>query len=51
MLKMGVVIADVAPEDILNSKNLKDLYNADLKIIKNQVSGKPNLVYPGKNAS
>nr|MDA3812755.1 ABC transporter ATP-binding protein [Candidatus Cloacimonadota bacterium] len=50
MLKKGIVIADGKPENIVNSKNLKELYNAELKIIKNPVSGKPNLIYPGKNA-
>jgi len=50
MLKKGIVIADGTPENIINSKNLKELYNAELKIIKNPVSGKPNLIYPGKNA-
>jgi len=51
MLKEGNIIADGIPEAIVNSKNLKVLYNADLKIIKNPVSGKPNLIYPGKNAN
>ena len=51
MLKEGVVIADGKPEKIVNSENLKELYNAELEIIKNPVSGKPNLIYPGKNAS
>jgi len=51
MLKEGIVIADGTPEDIVNTKNLKELYNAELKIIENPISGKPNLIYPGKNAS
>ncbi len=51
MLREGKVIADGTPENIVNSKNLKELYNAELKIIKNPVSGKPNLIYPGKNAN
>ena len=51
MLREGVVIADGIPENIVNSENLKELYNAELKIIKNPVSGKPNLIYPGKNAN
>ncbi|MBT5420224.1 MAG: ABC transporter ATP-binding protein [Candidatus Cloacimonetes bacterium] len=51
MLKQGIVIADGIPESIVNSKNLKELYNADLKIIRNPISGKPNLIYPGKNAN
>ena len=51
MLKKGVVIADGTPQEIINSENLKKLYNAKLEIIKNPISGKPNLIYPGKNAN
>ncbi len=51
MLKNGVVIADGAPEDIVNTENLKELYNTELKIIENPISGKPNLIYPGNDAS
>lgn len=50
MLKEGKVIADGHPEQIVTPQNIESLYNAKLKIIKNPVTGKPNLIYPGKNA-
>ncbi len=48
MLKKGKVIADGAPRTIINQKMIKDLYEVELTIINNPVSGKPNLIYPGK---
>lgn len=50
MLKKGEVIADGHPEQIVTAANIESLYNAKLEIINNPVTGKPNLIYPGKNA-
>lgn len=49
MLKNGKIIADGTPGTIINQKMIKDLYEVELTIISNPVSGKPNLIYPGKN--
>ena len=49
MLKNGKIIADGTPGTIINQKMIKDLYEVELTIINNPVSGKPNLIYPGKN--
>ncbi|MDO9578394.1 MAG: ABC transporter ATP-binding protein [Candidatus Cloacimonadales bacterium] len=48
MMKKGKVVADGKPAEIINQENLERVYNARLEIIKNPVSGKPNLIYPGK---
>jgi len=50
MLKKGKVIADGAPEKIVTPENIESLYNAKMKIVANPVTGKPNLIYPGKYA-
>ena len=49
MMKEGKLIADGNPEKIITTKNLKKLYETNLKIIPNPITGKPNLIYPGKN--
>ena len=49
MMKHGKLIADGHPEEIITTENLKKLYETDLKIIPNPITGKPNLIYPGKN--
>ncbi|MCF7859429.1 MAG: ABC transporter ATP-binding protein [Candidatus Cloacimonetes bacterium] len=48
LLKQGKVLADGAPQNILNSQNLEKLYNTKLQIINNPVSGKPNFIYQGQ---
>ncbi len=48
MMKQGRILADGKPEEIVTKKNIHKLYEANLEIIRNPVSGKPNLVYPGK---
>lgn len=50
MMKKGKVVADGKPSEIITQQNLEKVYNAKLEIIQNPVSGKPNLIYPGKNA-
>ncbi|MCK4654507.1 MAG: ABC transporter ATP-binding protein [Candidatus Cloacimonetes bacterium] len=50
MMKKGKIISDGKPDEVINSKNLYKLYETNLKIIKNPISGKPNLIYPGKDA-
>ena len=49
MLKKGKIIADGTPGTIINQKMIKNLYEVELTIINNPVSGKPNLIYPGKH--
>jgi len=49
MMKHGKLIADGYPEEIITTDNLKKLYETNLKIIPNPMTGKPNLIYPGKN--
>ncbi len=49
MMKHGKLIADGNPEEIITTENLKKLYETNLKIIPNPLTGKPNLIYPGKN--
>ncbi len=48
MLKTGKILNDGKPEEIVNRKVLNELYEADLAVVINPLSGKPNLVYPGK---
>ena len=48
MMKDGKIAADGNPEKIINPDTIKELYGANLKVIKNPLSGKPNLIYPGK---
>ena len=48
MMKEGKLIADGYPEEIITTENLKELYETNLKIIPNPLTGKPNLIYPGK---
>jgi iron complex transport system ATP-binding protein len=48
MMKEGRIIADGKPEAIINEDNIKELFDAELKMIINPGSGKPNLIYPGK---
>lgn len=50
MLKQGQVIADGSPAAVIDQKTIHDLYEVELTIINNPVSGQPNLIYPGKNA-
>jgi len=50
LMKNGKVMADGKPAQIITSQNLEKVYQAKLEIIQNPVSGKPNLIYPGKNA-
>jgi iron complex transport system ATP-binding protein len=50
MLKHGQVIADGSPADVIDQKTIYDLYEVELTIINNPVSGQPNLIYPGKDA-
>ncbi len=49
MLKHGQVIADGSPSDVIDQKTIHELYEVELTIINNPISGKPNLIYPGKN--
>ncbi len=49
MMKEGKLIADGNPEKIITTKNLKKLYETNLNKIPNPITGKPNLIYPGKN--
>ncbi len=48
MMKHGRVIADGNPDDTIDPDIIKELYGTELQVIKNPVSGKPNLIYPGK---
>ncbi|RLC49314.1 MAG: ABC transporter [Candidatus Cloacimonadota bacterium] len=50
MLKKGKLIADGHPRDIINSVTIKELFDADFDIVENPISGRPNLVYPGKKS-
>ena len=50
MMKKGKVVADGNPNEIITQQNLEKVYQAKLEIVKNPLSGKPNLIYPGKNA-
>ncbi len=47
MLKAGKLIADGTPEAVITDENIQELYDTRLMIIKNPVSGRPNLIYPG----
>ncbi|MCK4957409.1 MAG: ABC transporter ATP-binding protein [Candidatus Cloacimonetes bacterium] len=47
MLKAGKLIADGTPEAVITDENIQELYGTRLMIIKNPVSGRPNLIYPG----
>lgn len=49
LLKSGKIIADGKAKDTITAENLEILYSTRLKIILNEISGKPNLVYPGKD--
>lgn len=46
MMKNGRILADGLPSEIINSANLKKLYNANLQVVENSYSGRPNLIYP-----
>ncbi|MBC8384826.1 MAG: ABC transporter ATP-binding protein [Candidatus Cloacimonetes bacterium] len=48
MMKEGKLTADGKPDEVISEENIKKLYGAELQIITNPVSGKPNLIYPGK---
>ena len=48
MMKEGKIIADGNPENTIKSETIRELYGTNLKIVKNPLSGKPNLIYPGK---
>ncbi|MCF7792461.1 MAG: ABC transporter ATP-binding protein [Candidatus Cloacimonetes bacterium] len=48
MMKQGKIIADGKSENIINQSTLKQVYDADLEVISNPVSGKPNLIYKGR---
>ena len=49
MMKEGKLIADGIPEDVITNQTIRDLYEIDLTVIKNPVTGQPNLIYPGRN--
>jgi cobalamin transport system ATP-binding protein len=49
MMKEGKLIADGTPEDVITRKTIRDLYEIDLTVIKNPITGQPNLIYPGRN--
>ncbi|RLC54430.1 MAG: heme ABC transporter ATP-binding protein [Candidatus Cloacimonadota bacterium] len=49
MMKEGKLIADGTPEDVITNQTIRDLYEIDLTVIKNPVTGQPNLIYPGRN--
>ena len=48
MMKKGEIITDGHPENIITPNTIRELYGANLKVIKNPLSGNPNLIYPGK---
>ena len=48
MMKDGKIIADGKPKSVVTEKNIKTVFEADLKMIMNPASGEPNLIYPGK---
>lgn len=47
LMKKGKVMADGDPAQIITQQNLQKVYQAKLEIVKNPLSGKPNLIYPG----
>lgn len=49
MLKKGEIIADGKPSQIIKPQNLELLYSSHIEVIKNPITHKPNLIYPGKN--
>ena len=49
MMKEGKLIADGKPDEVINKQVIRALYGIDLTIIKNPISGQPNLIYPGKS--
>ncbi len=49
LLKDGHIIEDGSPESIINPTKLKEAYNMDFEVTNNQVTGCPNLIYPGIN--
>jgi len=50
-LKDGRLIANGSPEQVINQSMLKELFNIDLTLQINPLSGRPNLVFPGINTS
>ena len=48
MMKTGKIFADGKPEDVIKENIINTLYDSELQVITNPVSGKPNLIYPGK---
>ena len=49
MLKDGNLVAKGSPERVITPQTIAKVYGTNLQIIKNPISGKPNLIYPGKN--
>ena len=45
MLKDGELIADGTPKKMINSTNLKKLYDVNLSIINNPITNNPNVIY------
>ncbi len=48
MLKDGNLVDEGSPEKVITSEIIAKIYDTNLQIMKNPISGKPNLIYPGK---
>ena len=48
MLKDGELIADGSPQKVMNSENMKKLYDMNLQVINNPITKKPNVIYTQK---
>ena len=47
MLKNGKILTKGVPEKCLTEENINELYESNLQIITNPISGKPNMIYKG----
>jgi len=48
MLKDGELIADGSPQKVMNSENMKKLYDMNLQVINNPITKNPNVIYTQK---
>ncbi|CIT12687.1 ferric enterobactin transport ATP-binding protein FepC [Streptococcus pneumoniae] len=48
-IKEGKLVAEGKPEDILNDKLVKDIFNLEAKIIRDPISNSPLMIPIGKH--